>query len=334
MAKDLITRISLQLECDCMPSLRPKTPVKRIPSRVVKLPNRKIRRKVSPEQHFVRTGKIHPHINPKKAIALMERFLSQTWYEHAQAEKKEGRETFFPLPTPHQRLVGGRLTPKKINHIKEQVRFAVDVFSRDFSPSEQKRIHQAVLSRISRRHLSIRSALREHSKTDLKEMYKSGVEMREFFAGKVTLAGKQIRGSMYPAVMQDYTNRMYFAHGFEKHPEEKSGPMHEIIHVLQRIGVIKEDVPFAEAAQRVHARENGFMEAFKPGPRGDEFDRKPQINRHTKGAEKQREPAWSYETGDRLGDWVFRNLDGKKRWDYLFFRTKGFTHREALDKIK
>ncbi len=50
-----------------------------------------VKRPLSPESYFIRTGKTMPGLSPKKTKALGTRFLSRTCPRTAEERKKQGR---------------------------------------------------------------------------------------------------------------------------------------------------------------------------------------------------------------------------------------------------
>ncbi|MDD5163707.1 MAG: hypothetical protein PHD95_05890 [Candidatus ainarchaeum sp.] len=92
------------------------------------------------------------------------------------------------------------------------------------------------------------------------------------------------------------------------------------------------------SGQRLYALENGLKpDTHIRPPTAEEFDRKARTNPKKKGgaigSERSGgllEAGWSYKIGDRIGQWVFQNLPKEKRWIYLYERSMGKTHSEAL----
>jgi len=281
-------------------------------------------KKLYPEPIFIRTSKIPAGISPKRAKALGARFLSHKWAETA---RKKARKAKMPLPTQKQRLNGGKLPESDLAKINAQIDFALNAFNGHLSPAKRASVKRKVRGYITGRMLSVNIALMEQSRgQDLKKMRQHWKELYHHL---------KKHGEIYPALMQDTTGRTYFAKGWSNDRHASTSPIHETVHILQKIGTIKADVPFAQAADRLYALEQGIL---KPDPRvrnpgKGEFDRKPRIE-SIEGREALAEPNWSYDTGTRIAQWLFGSLEREKRWPYLKMRCSGRSHAEALRTIR
>jgi hypothetical protein len=258
-------------------------------------------KRLSHESIFIRTGKIPAGISPKKAKALGARFLSYKWAQSA-SKKQKGQK--MPLPTQNQRLYGGRLPKADLARINAQIDFALNAFNGHISPAKRASVKRQVRKYITGRMISINIALREQTRgKDLEKMREHGKELYHHL---------KKHGQIYPAIMQDTTGKTYFAKGWANDRYAATSPIHETVHILQKIGAIKVDVPFAQAADRLYALEQGIL---KPNPRirnpkQGEFDRKPRLER-VEGQAMFEEANWSYDTGTRIAQWLFKNFSGK-----------------------
>ncbi len=87
--------------------------------------------------------------------------------------------------------------------------------------------------------------------------------------------------------------------------------------------------PFAEAVDRFYGLQKGFF-GINPkikDPAREEFDKIPSPKAMAE------EPEQYYPIGRKIGQWVHKNLSGKKGWDYLYWRCMGLAHSAALKKI-
>lgn len=285
------------------------------------LPKRKknimaIARTRSPESQFIRTGKIPEGLDPNRAKQLGERFLSRTWQQSAVREKAK-----LPVPSQRQRISGGTLPKADREKVGEQVDFMVGIFGKRMDLTKRRELKARILQQITRQSLSIRSVLTEETRgSDLKQMRRSGKSLYGYLKDF---------GEIYPAMTQETTGRVYLAKGWSAQRSIQTTPVHETLHVLQKLGVIKDDVPFAQVADRLYGLEKGIFKVDRriKSPTSSEFDRKPSRVLKTGGLA---EPDWVYPHGDKLGQWVFTNLRPAQRWNYLFQRCQGLTHQQAL----
>ncbi|MBI2529760.1 MAG: hypothetical protein HYW05_01280 [Candidatus Diapherotrites archaeon] len=279
---------------------------------------------VSPETYFIRTGEVPEGISKKGAKRIGTRFLSGVWQKEARANVKSEKDLRKYLPTMRQRVYGSRQSMAGAAEINRQIMFAMDKFARHFNPTEKKAIEIEVRKKLPQSILSVNVALREKGGS-IHEMRRSGKELYHYLKDG---------GEMFMGLMQDKTGKAYFRKGWVFDPASKSTPLHEVIHVLQKIGVIKIDIPFAQAADRVLALEHGF---FKPNPNvraptAEEFNRRPQPEKKVKGLWYEAE--WSDDIGIRVGEWIYKNLPANERWDYLYLRCMGNSHQEALGRLR
>jgi len=327
-----------------MPPKRPKVTIMQTPTgkqaRLSKtLANgRLIERKISPEQAFVRAGKRIQGFNERNAKGLGERFLGNAWYSEAQKrqgihwnpESKayenngKGKALKMPLPTFKQRLLGRYLPAQERRLVESQVDFSLKVFGKNLSPEKRAQARKEISRLISGRQVSISNTLRSTKGSDIDEMRRNGIETLNFFKGK-GFAAKSEQGTIYPGIMNDITGRSYMARGFSKN-YNASTPIHETLHVLKKLGVIKVDVPFAYAADRLWLLEQEVVKpsSVRKAPSKQELDRTRNGNE---------EPQWSEKSGNRIGQWVFQNIPQEKRWNYLFERCMGKNHAEAMRAI-
>ncbi|MFA4906893.1 MAG: hypothetical protein WC602_01345 [archaeon] len=281
---------------------------------------------VSPESYFIRTGKIPPGMDSKKAKILGTRFLSRKWFDTASNGNPR-----LPLPTFRQRIHGGTHSKVGRAEIEKQAGFALGVFGRHLSRAEKERAMLNVKKMLTKRILSIGTVIRENTfRTNLTEMRKSG---KEFFN---YVKAKPNAGEIYPALTKETTGKVYFAKGWNSkgNKEERTAPIHEVIHILQKNGIIRTAVPFAQAADRLYGLENGILkpEKLMRAPTREEFDRKPKTEKRfgEKFPNYESEPDWVYQVGDRIGQWAYLSLPKEKRWDYLYLRCIGRSHAEAI----
>jgi len=279
----------------------------------------------SHESHFIRTGKITAGLDRRKVKKLGARFLSWTWLKTSRSPKRK-----LPLPTFRQRMKGGKLPKADRKEIDSQINSALKIFVGHLPKNKINEIEQKIRGLITARILSVNIALREKTKgSDLKQMRTQGKELHHYFESE----GK-VQGEINPSLMQETTGKTYFAKGFSSDKNSESSPFHESIHALQRLGLIKLDVPFAQAAERLYGLEKGI---FKVDPRmrnptKEEFDKKPKLEKIGE-LNVRYEPNWSYPVGDRIGQWVFQNLPKHQRWQYMILRCNGKSHRETLQVL-
>lgn len=278
----------------------------------------------SKEGHFIRTGEMLPGMNEKRAERMAIKFLSYVWEKrHLEIEKtpRAQRVPRFPLPNANERMYGGKMKKGDIAEIKKQAAFAARVFSRHVGGAKQREISKKIFGFFSKKTLSISDVLLEKGPSP-KEMRRSGKELYTRLKGT---------GQMYHGFIRDgYDLKIAMVKGWRTvHGSAMAVPLHEAIHALHELGCVKFDAPFAEAADRLYSLDKGFLKVDgrvrKPSAR--EFD----INFNAKRINE--EPEWTYPIGRKIGQWVYMNLPGGKRWDYLYLRCMGKRHAEALKEI-
>ncbi len=277
---------------------------------------------VSPEQAFIRTGIKTEGLDQQRVQRLGRRFLSRKLYDAA----KEKKHT-LPLPTFRQRNYGGKLPKRDLIEIETQMNKAIEFFGKHLSPAKRAEIRRAVSEKITGRILSINTLLREKTPTDIVQMRKQGKELLTYIKEE---------GELYSALMQEHNGKVYFAKGWTSDKIARVAPIHETIHALQRMGVIRTDVPFAQAADRLYGLEQGILkiEQKMRAPTEEEFDKKARPDKAIGGTALY-EANWSYAIGDRIGQWLFTNIrEPEKRWEYLYHRTMGESHQSTLAKIQ
>ncbi|MFH1234842.1 MAG: hypothetical protein V1493_04500 [Candidatus Diapherotrites archaeon] len=250
---------------------------------------------------------------------LLAGFLSRAWHEEAKA--RNGR-TKLPIPSLRERLYGGKLPKADLKEIEKQMNFAINVFTNGLPQKKKDSVNWRVKSLITGKTLSISAVLEENGK-DIKELWDEAMELYHYIKRK---------GEIYPALMQDATGKIYFTKGWRKDKHSKSSPIHETVHVLQKLGVIKVDVPFAQAADRLYCLERKFLKPSKKLKTSTARD----LNRKAVWNKKDKthvEAYWSKTVGDKIGQWVFVNIPKKQRWSYLYQRCMGKSHRAALKRI-
>ncbi len=277
----------------------------------------------SPEQQFIRTGKLPADLNEARAKRLGTRLLSRVWFNEAKKREAVGKSQ-LSLPSFRQRLRKGNLSKADVSLIREQTAFAINKFASHLSRQKRAIVTAKVNELMSSRILSINLALREKTNSDLRQMRVQGMEL---------MTKLRNEGEMHIGLMQDKSGKVYFAKGWGNKKSEKGIALHEAMHVLQKLGVIKVDVPFAETARWLYCLENGI---YSPNakfrmPTATEFDRKalPEKNDSMLLYEAQ----WSYNLGDRIAEWLYKNVPEKKRWNYLRLRCNNVNHADALKKI-
>ncbi len=283
-------------------------------------------RLVSPVSYFVRTGKFPLGTSPsaqKRIVAkgkkLGSRFLSVTWMQ----EHNKRNDAKYPLPNQRARISGAKLPSADLKPIQEQISFAVNAFAGHLSPEKKRAISKIVKNKITGKNVNIKALLTD---PDIKKAYAEGKEFYTFLKEE---------GRSYRGLMDDITGKTYFAQGWSNDRRALTTPIHETIHLLQQTGVIKIDVPFAQAGDRLYGLQKGI---FKPEKRltnvsNEELNRKPSIQR--KEAEKivYKEPNWAYPVGSKIGQWIFENLEPAKQWPYLIARCNGESHETACKKV-
>ncbi|GEM_PF-2642097 len=309
-----------------------KSPDKAVQAfRTVTLPSGKIvQRRLSPAQYFIRTGKPVPGLRARDAKNLGTRFLGRTWYRQATERVAEGKKLQMPLPTFRQRLYGGRLPVAERKMVESQINFAIQTFGKNLRIEQKDLVMREIRRLMPGRMISVSTALREMSRTGLRQLRKQGVELNLFLRGK-GFASETEKGTIYSGLMQEHSGRSYLAKGFSTDKETVVTPIHETLHVLQKLGVIKVDVPFAYAAERLYALEKGFLKVSKTRKAPTDFDRTGREQKDSPGT--LFEAQWSEKDGNRLGQWVFQNIPSGKRWAYLQERTMGKSHAEAMSKV-
>ncbi len=278
---------------------------------------------ISPETYFIRTGEVPEGISKKGAKHIGTRFLSGVWQREARANVKSEKNLRKYLPTMRQRIYSGRQSKGGAAEVNRQIIFAMDKFARHLNSAQKRAIEIEVRKKLPQRILSVNVALREKGGS-IHEMRKSGKELYNYLKDG---------GEMFMGLMQDRSGKAYFRKGWVFDTASKSTPIHEVIHVLQKIGVIKIDIPFAQAADRVFSLENKFFKSAPKvrNPTPKEFDRRPQPEKSNRNL--WYEAGWSDDVGIRIGEWVYKNLRGEDRWGYLYLRCMGNSHQEALGRV-
>jgi hypothetical protein len=268
----------------------------------------------------------------KKKIKELDRIISRELIQ--KAEKRE-KENHLPLPTKKQMLEGEQLSETDLKPIKEQLDFVVKVFGKHLNKKKKLKLKKEIKKHISKQNLTINAILKENSNKDLKEIYESGKNLYEYIK-----ESGQHQGEIYPALYSETSKRIHFAKGWSKDKKLMGTPIHELIHLLQRIKIIKIDIPFAQAGDMLYRLEKEFIKPDKriKNPTKKEFNKKPKLLNTIKsdGTKTQyyNEPIWSYYTGEQLGQWIYLNLKKGKRWNYLYYRCMDLTHEKTLKKIK
>ncbi|MFH1239851.1 MAG: hypothetical protein V1672_01420 [Candidatus Diapherotrites archaeon] len=261
-------------------------------------------------------------IKSKRFQLRVEKFLSNVWKKsYEKHHKKKGLE----LPTKKQRMFGSSLPKKDLRHIKEQTHFAVSVFAQHLSKTEQKKLLLKINHLIKKKNLNICTFI-NFSKSP-KEIQRELAMLYHYF---------KRYGESYIAYIPTNSCNIYFSKGWSQDRCATGVPLHESIHVLHKLGVIKIDIPFAQAADKLYGLEKGSLKKKHPFRKLNvkDFDRKPSVKKTINGIEYYKEPYWSYEVGEKMGYWIFENLSGKKRWKYLVHRCDGLSHRATLKMIK
>lgn len=226
------------------------------------------KQKMTPESLFIRTGKITPNFNPAKARALGSRFLSRTWVSGEKEKKPK-----WPLPTFRQRIYGGKLPKVDQEAIEGHTQLVVEKLCTHFDNAQKIELMRKINALMPGQMISIRSLIRnlKSGNVGLKTSRKWGKELFIFL--KET--GRICRG-----LISEATGRTYYIKGWRHNKTSVLTPIHEGVHLLQFLGAIKVDVPFAEAAERLHGLESGLfkVESLKP-LKMQEFDKIPQIDK-------------------------------------------------------
>ncbi|PIN85487.1 MAG: hypothetical protein COV47_01775 [Candidatus Diapherotrites archaeon CG11_big_fil_rev_8_21_14_0_20_37_9] len=285
----------------------------------------------SPEAHFILTGEIIDGFDSVKAKKLAENFLAEKWTYHGKKHIKKGNLE-LPLPQYNEMLSGTKLTKKDRKLFIAQVDFAAKIFCRHLSAKRKSEI-----KKILENSLDITSQTIFHnlisSITDEKNPSKDELlEARQM--GKTIYKYMKKYGHIGGGVIHEKTGKMNLAKGFSESPYYSVTPIHEAIHRLQQLRVIKMDVPFAEAVDAFYALEHGIMILQKKKHKKIDFDRKPKIKNKSIGYPNYFEPEWSYDLGKTIGEWLHKNYPGQKGWDYLYIRSMGEKHASALRIIK
>ena len=285
----------------------------------------------SHESAFIRTGKISPATDLAKAKRIGERFLAVSW-----GKTKSHRKRSFPVPAFKHRISGRWHSSEDIQEMEKQIRFAVDVFSRHLPLNERKKVMKKVLKAASKQTLAIKNIISKKSvpasvrkkgrEETAKWQRKEGVELFHTFRSK---------GRIYKGWIYENNGKFFIAPGWRQNQISRLAPIHETMHVLQKLGVIKVDVPFSEAIDRFYGLEQGIVEV-KPeikAPTKEDFDFKARVLETGKPT-NYNEPEMSYVAGRRIGQWLHQNLSGAQGWTYLYSRCMGKNHAGALREAK
>ncbi|MBN2127751.1 MAG: hypothetical protein JW703_05195 [Candidatus Diapherotrites archaeon] len=281
------------------------------------------------EKKFV---KVKSKKTVKKKIKELNKIISKKLEK--EAEKRE-KENHLPLPTKKQMIKGEQLSETDLKPIKEQIDFIVKVFGKHLSKGKKIKLKKEIKKHISKQNLTINAVLKENSKKDLKEIYNSGKELYEYIK-----ESGQHQGEIYPALYSETSKKVHFSKGWSKDNQLLGTPVHELIHLLQRMKIIKIDIPFAQAGDMLYRLEKEFIPINKKikNPNKKEFNKKPKLMKAIKSDGTKityyYEPVWSYYAGERIGQWIYLKLKKGKRWNYLYYRCMGLTHEKALKKIK
>jgi len=288
-----------------------------------------IAKRHSPESHFIRTGRITKGLDPQRAKRLGTRFLGRTWHDSAKQMQSEGRQPELPLPTFKQRIRGGRQTASAATEIQRQITLAVNLFGTHLTTEQRAQAIQAISGKFKKTTFSVSSLLHNTLRDPVKSLREMRSEGRDFYNhAKET-------GRAYRAITDERTAKTNLAKGWEKDPEGATSPIHEAVHSLQQMGLIKIDVPFAYATDRLYGLETGIL---KPSAEMGkltlkDFNRKPAPEKDVQGA--WQENNWAERVGNGIGQWLFTNIHTpEKRWQYLYHRTMGESHQSALAKIQ
>lgn len=279
--------------------------------------------KSNPEAVFLRTGKAGTEVEFNRAQRLAVRFLSREW--RLQARKKGGIALSI-LPSFKERVHGGKLPEEDRYAISSQVDFVVNALCRHLDSKKRKRIVGKLKKKVSDEMLSINTIISPgFGNEPLKKLRQDSHELFNY----IKKNGRIYHGFAFRGTARG----VYFSRGWSKIRGAETTPAHEAVHMLYGLGLIKSDVPFAQAADRLYGLEHGI---FKPStrlkePTFSEFDRQPSIDPETG---LLNEPQWSYPLGNRIGQWVYLNLPREKRWVYLHERCMGLSHFDALKKLR
>lgn len=285
--------------------------------------------KESPEAHFIKYGKKLPNLDQARAKKLGARFLSAQWAKnHGQLSRTGEKNPLLPLPTYKQRLYGGKL-PKAERELKDQqLSFMLEKFAKHVPEAEKAELKSQIDKYFPSRILGINSILRGFTRgQNIDSMREEGIALYH-----------QMRrdGRVWAGLMQETPHgKTYLSKGFHTVPRLYSTPLHEGIHLMQKLGVIRYDVPFASAADRLYALELGLVTPRKSmvaSSKSRVFTRLPGVLDNIKRPQNTiayKEPRWSYRNGRKLGDWIYTKLPPESRWDYLYRRMMGDTHDEA-----
>ena len=200
----------------------------------------------------------------------------------------------------------------------------VSVFGKKLSHSKRKKILSKIRGSIKKKNLSILDFIDSSPKdaevqTELSHLY----------------SYLKCEGEIYYGYMPTYSGKVYLAKGWAEDRVAMTTPLHESVHLLHKFGVIAIDNPFAQAADTLFGLERGyFKKRSLKKIRLKDFDRKPSVDIILEGVTFYKEPVWSYFTGKQIGHWLFQNLKGNARWNYLVQRTNGLSHKEAMKKIR
>lgn len=294
---------------------------------------------VSPESYFIRTGEMPQSLDPSRAKRLGSKFLSMQWYEGYKKKARAGHTTnLLPLPTDRQRLRGGSLPKAERQEVRRQLDFLVDAFTTHLPMSQRRLVRRHANRMFPGRMLAINSALRGFTRgRNLNAMREAGVELYSDFRSS---------GAIWDGVMQETPKgKTYVAKGTLSVQSSKSSPAHEGIHILQKLGVIRYDIPYATTVERLWDLEHG-LRRVNPNlraPTAKEFEWIPRPDGRVKAIKTHfgeglrlsyddREKSYSY--GRRMGQWVYQNLSPSQRWRYVYLRTMGKSHREALGTLR
>ncbi len=170
--------------------------------------------------------------------------LAKVWEKRAR-EKPKRR---FPLPSRHGMIFGEKHSRQDMVEIFSQMHFAVEIFAQHFSAAKRKELLLALKKKESTRSVSISAILSANSvpnhirekgrQTVQKKQASEAVELQNFL---------EQRGHIYCGWFSNATGMFYLIKGWRNLPHSKTTPIHETIHLLQKLGVIKIDVSFCRS---------------------------------------------------------------------------------------
>lgn len=300
---------------------------------------------ITPEEHYLRLkrGEFIPEgLERKRLRKHGERWLSFSWY--ALPKEKElfkARRGTNPQArmTMRQRIYGRQFRKGELKQIYGQKRFVFELLTQHL-PLPVKR---AFLSKMLSREMLTRT-MSTRAFID----YPTIPEVREETWTNITDL-RQDR-QMFGGYTHTRTGRDYLAPDYwQRGGGLRTSPVHEAVHQLRLylfgmklpVNVKRaapmhmiEDVPWAQALDRFYGIKNSIYKIDKKigEPTLNDFNRKQRAYANPIDA-IDNEPDWSYNVGNKIGQWAFRRFGAEGGANYIFLRVWGKSHEDAFGTI-